>query len=128
MSQLSLSGYSTFAFGVETKVYKNWNGEFRFYTNNILDDTEMEVQIYYGFSPKKYHQIRLGAGFNGNAIQGEANSLQIPLQLIIFPLQQTKNLAITVELAPQWFIHDPIGTDNVVLRNLWAIRYTFGGD
>ncbi|MBK9255071.1 MAG: hypothetical protein IPM42_06245 [Saprospiraceae bacterium] len=127
-SQLTTTAYSTYAIGIETKLTKDLSGEFRIYTNNILDDTNMEAQFYYGFSPRKFHQIRIGAGINGNLFEGEVNSLQMPVQLHIFPFQDLKRLAFVIEFAPQWFTYDPIGTDNLILRNLWGLRYTFGGE
>lgn len=127
-AQLTLTGYSTFAVGAETKLYKKINGEFRIFTNNILDESNMEVQFYYGFAPRKYHQIRLGAGVNGNLFYGEVNTVQLPLQLHIFPLQDLKRLAFVIEFAPQWITYDPIDPETLILRNLWGIRYTFGGE
>ncbi len=127
-AQLSITGYSTFAIGAETKLYKKVNGEFRIFTNNILDESNMEVQFYYGFNPKRYHQIRLGAGINGNIFYGEVNTLQIPLQLQIFPIQDNKKLALLIEFAPQWLIYDPLNPETLILRHLWGIKYTFGGE
>jgi hypothetical protein len=127
-AQLSLTGYSTFAIGAETKVYKNLSGEFRVYTNDILYDSNMEVQFYYGFAQKKYHQIRLGAGVNGNLFYGEINTIQLPVQLHLFPFQDLKRLAFVIEFAPQWITYDPLGTETLILRNLWGVRYTFGGE
>lgn len=126
--QLSLTGYSTFAIGAETKLYKKFRGEFRVFTNDILYDSNMEVQFYYGFAPGKYHQIRLGAGVNGNLFYGEVNTVQLPLQLHIFPLQDQKRLAFVIEFAPQWITYDPLDTETIILRNLWGVRYTFGGE
>lgn len=127
-SQLSITGYSTFAIGAETKLYKKLSGEFRVYTNDILYDSNLEVQFYYGFAPRKYHQIRLGAGVNGNFFYGEVNTVQIPLQLHVFPLQDLKQLAFVIEFAPQWITYDPIDPETLILRNLWGVRYTFGGE
>ncbi len=127
-SQLTITGYSTFAIGAETKLYKNLSGEFRIYTNEILDETSMEVQFYHGFKSAKYHQIRIGAGINGNLFLGEVSSLQVPLQLHIFPLQDFKRLAFVIEFAPQWAIGNVLGTDTLILRNLWGVRYSFGGE
>lgn len=126
--QLSIAGYSTYAIGAETKLYKNLSGEFRVYTNDILYDSNMEVNFYYGFAPMKYHQIRLGAGVNGNLFYGDVNTIQLPLQLLIFPLQDLKRLTFVIEFAPQWLTYDPIGTETLILRNLWGVRYTFGGE
>lgn len=125
-SQLTITGYSTFAIGAETKLYKNLSGEFRVYTNDILYDSNMEVQFYYGFTPRKYHQIRLGAGMNGNIFNGEVNSIQFPVQLIIFPLQDLKRLAFVIEVTPQWLTLDELSPDTLILRNLWGVRYSFG--
>jgi hypothetical protein len=58
--QLSIAGYSTYAIGAETKLYKNLSVEFRVFTNDILCDSNMEVQFYYGFAPRKYDQISFG--------------------------------------------------------------------
>lgn len=127
-AQLSITGYSIFALGAETKVYKKLSGEFRIYTNDILYDSNMEVQFYYGFAPRKYHQIRLGAGVNGNLFYGELNTVQFPLQLHIFPLQDLKRLAFVIEFAPQWLAFDELSPDTLVLRNLWGVRYSFGGE
>lgn len=127
-SQLTITGYSTFAIGAETKLYKNLSGEFRVYTNDILYDSNMEVQFYYGFTPRKYHQIRLGAGMNGNIFHGEVNSVQFPVQLIIFPLQDLKRLAFVIEVTPQWLTLDELSPDTLILRNLWGVRYSFGGE
>lgn len=127
-SQLTITGYSTFAIGAETKLYKNLSGEFRVYTNDILDESNMEVQFYYGFTPRKYHQIRLGAGMNGNIFKGEVNSVQFPVQLIIFPLQDLKRLAFVIEVTPQWLTLDELSPDTLILRNLWGVKYSFGGE
>ncbi len=127
-SQVSITGYSTFAIGAETKLYKNLHGEFRVYTNDILYDSNMEVQFYHGFKSAKYHQIRIGAGINGNLFLGEVYSLQVPLQLHIFPFQDFKRLAFVIEFAPQWTIGNVLGTDTLILRNLWGVRYSFGGE
>lgn len=127
-SQLTITGYSTFAIGAETKLYKNLSGEFRIYTNEILDETNMEVQFYHGFKSTKYHQIRIGAGINGNLFLGEVYSLQVPLQLHIFPFQDFKRLAFVIEFAPQWTNGNVLGTDTLILRNLWGVRYSFGGE
>jgi len=127
-AQLSVTGYSIFALGAETKVYKKLSGEFRIYTNDILYDSNMEVQFYYGFAPRKYHQIRLGAGVNGNLFYGELNTVQFPLQLHIFPLQDLKRLAFVIEFAPQWLAFDELSPDTLILRNLWGVRYSFGGE
>lgn len=128
VSQLSITGYSTFAIGAETKLHKNLSGEFRVFTNDILYDSNMEVQFYYGFAPGKYHQIRLGAGVNGNLFYGEVNTVQLPFQLHIFPLQDLKQLAFVIEFAPQWLTYDPLDSETIILRNLWGVRYTFGGE
>lgn len=127
-SQVSITGYSTFAIGAETKLYKNLHGEFRIYTNEILEESNMEVQFYYGFTPRKYHQIRLGAGMNGNIFNGEVNAVQFPVQLIIFPLQDLKRLAFVIEVTPQWLTLDELSPDTLILRNLWGVRYSFGGE
>lgn len=127
-SQVSITGYSTFAIGAEITLFKNISGEFRIYTNEILDETNMEVQFYHGFKSGKYHQIRIGAGINGNLFLGEVYSLQVPLQLHIFPLQDLKRLAFVIEFAPQWTIGNVLGTDTLILRNLWGVRYSFGGE
>lgn len=127
-SQLTITGYSTFAIGAETKLYKNLSGEFRVYTNDILEESNMEVQFYYGFTPRKYHQIRLGAGMNGNIFKGEVNSVQFPVQLIIFPLQDLKRLAFVIEVTPQWLTLDELSPDTLILRNLWGVKYSFGGE
>ena len=127
-AQLSITGYSTFAIGAETKLYKNLSGEFRVYTNDILYDSNLEVQFYYGFAPRKYHQIRLGAGVNGNLFYGAINAVQLPIQLHIFPLQDLKRLAFVIEFAPLWPVEDELSPDTLILRNLWGVRYTFGGE
>ncbi len=59
VSQITQTGYSTLAIGAETRVYKKLDGELRNFTNTILDETNVEAQLYYGFTPSKYHQIRL---------------------------------------------------------------------
>ena len=127
-AQLSITGYSTFAIEAETNLYKKLSGEFRVFTNDILYDSNMEVQFYYGFAPREYHKIRVGVGMNANLFYGEVSTVQLPLQLHIFPLQDLKRLAFVIEFAPQWNINDAIGTETLILRNLWGVRYTFGGE
>jgi len=127
-AQLSLTAYSTFALGAETKLSKKLSGEFRIYTNNILHESDMEVQFYYGFAPKKYHQIRLGVGVNGNIFNEEVNTFQVPVQLHIFPLQEMKRLAFVIEFTPQWLAINDLSPDSLILRNLWGVRYSFGGE
>jgi hypothetical protein len=83
ISQLSITAYTSYAIGIETKLYKNLSGEFRIYTNDVLDETNMEVQFYYGFLPRKYHQFRIGAGINANLFDGNLYALQLPVQLYI---------------------------------------------
>jgi hypothetical protein len=127
-AQLTLTGYSTFAVGAETKLYKKINGEFRIFTNNILDEADAEIQLFYGFNARKYHQIRIGLGLNGELFNLEGNALQIPLQLIIFPLQEVKKLSFVIEVTPQFLDPESLSPSDIILRHLWGIRYTFGGE
>jgi len=127
-AQLTLAGYSTFAVGAETKLYKKINGEFRIFTNSLLDEADAEIQLFYGFNPRKYHQIRLGLGLNGELFNLEGNALQMPIQLIVFPLQDVKKLSFVMELTPQFLDPESLSPSDIILRHLWGIRYTFGGE
>lgn len=127
-AQLSITGYSTFAIGAETKLYKKFSGEFRVFTNDVLEDVNAEVQFFYGFRPREYHQLKVGFGINGGLFSLEGNAFQIPIQLVIFPLRDLKRLAFVIEVTPQFLEPESPTPDQIVLRNLWGVRYTFGGE
>lgn len=107
-AQVSITGYSIFAVGVETKLYKKLSAEFRVFTNGILEDANGEVQLFYGFNPRKYHQIKVGVGLNGSIFSLEGNAVQMPVQLLIFPFQDLKRLAFVIEVTPQFLAPDDL--------------------
>jgi len=39
-----------------------------------------------------------------------------------------KRLAFVIEFTPQWLALDDVSPDSLILRNLWGVRYTFGGE
>ena len=121
-SQIAVTGYSHYALGINTNKNKAVSFEIKIFTNNYLEDMPVEGTVFYNFKTKEYHRFSLGFGINLSPLSSpdQVNSFVIPAVLEIFPIKDFKKIAIIFELAPVLRIED-----EVVIRSLFGIRYTF---
>ena len=124
-SQLGVTGYSTYAIGVNTNQSKKISGELKTFTNRDFEDLVLETDLFYNFKPSTYHQFSIGLGLNFEPFRGfdYINAFTIPAKLEIKPLQDFKQLSLLFELTPVL-----VDGGEAHLRNLWGIRYTFGSN
>ena len=121
-SQIAVTGYSNYALGINTSKNKAVSFEIKIFTNNYLEDMPVEGTVFYNFKTKEYHRFSIGLGINLSPFSSpdQVNSFVIPAVLEIFPIKDFKKIAIIFELAPEFRIED-----DVIIRNLFGIRYTF---
>ena len=121
-SQIAVTGYSHYALGINTNKNKAVSFEIKIFTNNYLEDMPVEGTVFYNFKTKEYHRFSIGLGINLSPFSSpdQVNSFVIPAVLEIFPIKDFKKIAIIFELAPEFRIED-----DVIIRSLFGIRYTF---
>jgi hypothetical protein len=121
-SQISLTSYSIYAFGVNTNQDKKLNFEFKVFGNRNINELFLEPTVFYNFKPKEYHKISLGLGANLDMSYNDLlSAVTIPFDVEIMPLQDFKRLSLIIELCPEIYIED-----DPSLRCLWGVRYRFG--
>lgn len=125
-SQIGLTSYPGYALGINTSQSKMISGELKTFANREFNDLWLEVDFFYNFKPNTYHRFSAGLGlstqpFLQETSDGNIYALTIPVQIEIYPLQDFKKLSLLFELTPEILVND-----DVRLRNLWGIRYTFG--
>ena len=122
-SQIGLTSYSTSAIGINTSHNKKIVGELKTFTNRDIDNLLMEIDVLYNFKQSDYHRFAIGLGLNIGPFRGFdlVNALTIPTMIEIYPLQDFKKISLLFELTPEFIIEN-----NMNLRSLWGIRYTFG--
>ena len=121
-SQISVTGYTNYVVGINTNKDKPINFEAKVFAYNYVEDLPMEFNAFYNFKAKEYHRISIGLGINLSPFSSidQINSIVIPTSLEIFPMKDFKRIAIVFELTPEIRIED-----DVVIRSLIGIRYTF---
>ena len=121
-SQIGVTGYTNYVVGINTNKDKPISFEAKIFTYNYIEDLPMEFNAFYNFKAKEYHRISIGLGINLSPFRSidQMNSIVIPTSLEIFPMKDFKRIAIVFELTPEIRIED-----DVVLRSLLGIRYTF---
>ncbi len=122
-SQMGVTSYSIYALGINTSQNKVISGELKTFANRGIDDLLMEIDVFYNFKPRTYHRFSVGVGLNTGPFRkyDHIYALTIPAQVEIYPLQDFKKLSFLIELTPELFVEDDVN-----LRSLWGIRYTFG--
>lgn len=118
-SQMGVTGYSVYALGINTSQNKMISGECKTFANRTIDDLLVEVDIFFNFKPRAYHRFSVGLGVNAGLFH--INAFTIPAQIEIYPLQDFRKLSLLFELTPEIVVED-----NLHIRSLWGIRYTFG--
>lgn len=123
-SQIGVTSYSIYSLGINTGQNRPVSGELKIFANRSIEEVLMEADLFYNFKPRPYHRFSVGAGLNTGPFRDYdfVNSVTIPVQLEIFPLQEFKRLSLMFELTPEFFIE----FEDVNLRSLWGIRYSFG--
>ncbi|MDZ7775432.1 MAG: hypothetical protein U5L09_07365 [Bacteroidales bacterium] len=93
------------------------------FANRSFEDLLVEIDGFYNFKPRKYHRFSIGIGINVGPFRGfdQIHAFTIPASLEVYPLQDFKRISLLFELTPEIIIED-----NLNLRSLWGIRYTFG--
>ncbi|RUA07198.1 MAG: hypothetical protein DSY82_08585 [Flavobacteriia bacterium] len=97
------------------------NGELKLFAVKDIEELPLEIDAYYNFSLHEMYRVSLGAGFKVEVFTGENAAFTIPLKLEIFPFHQFKNVSFLYEIAPEIYFNK----DQVSLRNLFGLRYTF---
>lgn len=122
-AQISITSYSIYALGISTSQNKAISGELKTFANSSVTNLWLEADVFYNFKPKPYHRFSIGLGVKTEPFVGfdQFRALTIPAQLEIFPLQDFKKVSIMFEIAPEF-----IDQDDVYVRSLWGIRYSFG--
>ena len=127
-AQIGLTVYSFQGFGVQTSQSNPISGELKVFANRPFEILLLELNGFYNFKPKEYHQFSLGLGINTTPfLSAEAGTIAVlvPLQLTVFPLQDFKRLSLVFELAPVVSL-DTIEWSH--LRAFWGFRYYFSVD
>lgn len=94
--------------------YDSWKDEF--------GNTSTELDLHFKFKKHEYHRFSLGFGFNVDFFnEGTHNAVVLPIGLEVFPIPNFKKISIQYEFAPMYFLED-----NLRLRNLLGIKYSFG--
>ncbi len=121
-SQVKVTSYSIYALGVSAPFNDLCAGEVKVFTNQgQLKNTSIELSGSYKFVPQPYHQFSVGLGFGLIPESGEDAFISAPLSLEIFPIQSFKQLSLVIEVAPEYYFN----YENLNLRHLWGIRYSF---
>lgn len=122
-SQMGITSYSIYALGINTNQNNMISGELKTFANRNIDNLLMEIDVFYNFKPTTYHRFSVGLGLNAGPFRGfdHIYALTVPAQIEIYPLQDFKKLSLLFELTPEIVVEDDLN-----LRSLWGIRYTFG--
>lgn len=122
-TQIGVSSSSLYSIGINSSRSKRINGELKIFANRSINNILIETDMFFNFNQSSYHRFSIGVGINLIPFResDRINAITIPAQLEFFPLQQFKTLSMFFELAPEFIIED-----NLYIRSLWGIRYTFG--
>lgn len=122
-SQMGITSYSLYAIGINTSQNNRISGELKTYTNRLYDNIILELDGFYNFKPCKYHRFSVGVGVGAYPFAefDPIHKIAFPVSLEIYPLQDFKRFSVLFELAPEYIVDDQMN-----LRSLWGIRYTFG--
>lgn len=123
LAQLSVTSYSIYSIGISSNTDKKIGFEFKTFANRELTETIFELEGFYHFKKREFHQFSLGVGIGSQPMfDSPFYSITTPFQLQIFPLKDFQKLSLIFELCPEYLIDD----DLINLRSLWGIRYRFG--
>jgi len=126
-SQVGITYYNSDIAAVNLPIYTSSNnsiaGELKFFTNSEIKDVSTELDLFYRFRAREYHQFSVGVGFKTDLFTdgGVGNALLVPFDLEVFPLQELKRISFLFELSPEIIFEDQVN-----LRSLIGLRYTFG--
>lgn len=117
-SQVGVTSYSVYALGLNTSKENKISGEVKvFFNSSTVEDSFVELAAMYNFKPSKYHRFSVGLGVGG-LNEYILHSFTMPIQLELYPLQEAKRFSVVFELAPRL-------DENIRIRHLWGIKYTF---
>jgi len=122
-AQLGITSYSIYALGINTSQNRRISAELKTFANREFKYLNLELDAFYNFKPGTYHRFSIGVGINVMPFRefDRIYSLNVPLALEIYPLQEFKKISLLFELTPEI-----LPEDGLSLRSLWGIRYTFG--
>ena len=121
-SQLGVTSYSIYSVGVNSSADRIVSGELKLFTNSSLKYSEVEFDLFFNLSSRDYHRFSLGVGLNTLPFQGyePLNTIVLPVQLEVFPIQDFRKISMIVELSPEMTFDKTF-----YVRHLWGIRYSF---
>lgn len=117
-SQVSVTGYSVYALGVNTSTDKRISGEMKIFANRDINDVIFELDAFYNFKPRTYHRFSLGAGIA--TAPREFYGITVPVVLEVYPLKDFKKISLLFEISPELL------QDYLNVRSLFGVRYSFG--
>ncbi len=122
-AQMGVTSYSIYALGINTSQNKKISGELKTFANRSVEDLLFEIDGFYNFEPREYHRFSIGLGINVGPFRGfdHIRAFTLPVALEIHPLQDFKRFSFLFELTPEFIVEDELH-----LRGLWGLRYTFG--
>jgi hypothetical protein len=116
--QVGISIYNTKAMGVGFPLNKRLFGEVKAYSNMYIASMRMEGDFCVNL--KRTETLNIYAGFGAIIVpySGDYVSFSVPLGLQISPFESLRKLSLVMEIAPEI-------SDEVYLRSLWGLRYSF---
>jgi hypothetical protein len=116
--QVGISIYNTKAMGVGFPMNKMIFGEVKAYSNMYIASMRMEADLCINLKRTETLNIYAGIGVLAVPYSGDYVSFTVPLGLQISPFESPRNLSLVMEIAPEI-------SDEVYLRSLWGLRYSF---
>jgi len=119
IGQISITGYSFSGIGINTNDNKKLYAELKIFSNRQFDDLIIELDGYYNFKERKYHQLSIGLGLNiHTGFIDVPNAVTLPISIQIHPIKEYQNLSVIYELSPEYYMSDVFN-----LRHLWGVRF-----
>lgn len=122
-AQIGITSYSIYSLGINTSQNKRISGEIKAFTNKYIEDIQIEVDGFFNFKPRPYHRFSIGVGLNVIPFRGfdRIYAFEVPASIEIYPLKDFRKISVLFELSPEILVGE-----DVIIRSLWGIRYTFG--
>ncbi|MGY6561087.1 MAG: hypothetical protein ACXITV_03190 [Luteibaculaceae bacterium] len=120
-AQVSVTTYGTNAVGINTNTGSKFDFELKTFANRSFENLVFEPTGFFNFSEKENHSFGVGLGLILDVGDSDfLTALSIPVNLQVHPMKDFRQLSLILELAPVF------NADDLALRHLWGVRYTFG--